>query len=186
MNSGLVRAESNTLPQPQNKQDILWTVADQTLRKHWSPGTQLMPLEMTCLPSVWLLVLISADEDECNQGSSPWWATGDIKPEAILHNLMVSTVQFLALKKEKAEKFLHVVSYRVVSEVSHELDRTEMLLWAFNGPGQRHFFATYSNGRENARHCQKPVPSFYCCELISSECILWPKPHWLESGFTEH
>lgn len=41
---------------------------------------------------------------------------------------MVSTVQFLALKKEKAEKFLDVVSYRVVSEVSHELDRTEMFL----------------------------------------------------------
>lgn len=144
MNSGSVRAESNTLPQPQNKQDILWTVAHQTLWKHWRPGTQLMPLEMTCLPSVWLLVLISADEDGCNQGSSPWWAAGDIKPETILHNLMVSTVQFLALKKAKAEKFLDVVSYRVVSKVSHELDRTEMLLWASNGPEQRHFFATYT------------------------------------------
>lgn len=121
MNSSSVWAESNTLPQSQNKQDILWTVADQTLRKHRSPGTQLMPLRMTCLPSVWLLVLISADEDGCNQGSRPRWVSGDIKPEAILHHLMVSTVQFLALKKAKAEKFLDVVSYhfavRFVSEV---------------------------------------------------------------------
>lgn len=35
MNSGSLWAESNTLPQSQNKQDILWTVADQTLQKHW-------------------------------------------------------------------------------------------------------------------------------------------------------
>lgn len=111
MNSGLVWAESNTLPQPQNKQDILWTVADQTLWKHGSPDTQLTPPKMPCLPSVWLLVLVSAYEDGCSQGSSPWWATGDIKPETILHNLKVSTVQFLALKKAKAEKFLDVVSY---------------------------------------------------------------------------
>lgn len=79
------RCESNTLPQSQNKQDIPWTGADQTLWKHRSPGTPLMPLKMTCLPNVWLLVLSSADEDGYNQGSSPWWTTGDIKSEAVLH-----------------------------------------------------------------------------------------------------
>lgn len=109
------RNQTPCLPQSQNKQDILWTGADQTLWKHQSPGTQLMPLKMTCLPSVWLLVLSSADEDGCNQGSNPWWATKDIKSEAIFHNLMVSTVQFLALKKAKAEKFLDVVSYQFVT-----------------------------------------------------------------------
>jgi len=31
VNSGSLRAESNSLPQSQNTQDILWTVADQTL-----------------------------------------------------------------------------------------------------------------------------------------------------------
>lgn len=59
-------------------------------------------------------------------------------PEAILPKLMVSTVQFLALKKEKAAKFLKPVSYQFSTgsyqTQHHELDEAEMFLWIFNGP----------------------------------------------------
>lgn len=106
MNSGSRKAESNTLLPPQNKQGFLWTVADQTLEKYWSPVHNWCLQKMTWISSVWLLVLLSADEDGCNQGSGPPGASRDIKAEAILHNRVVSTMQFMALEKAKAARFL--------------------------------------------------------------------------------
>lgn len=53
-------------------------------------------------------------------------------PEAVLPNLMVSTVQFLALRKAKAAEFLKPVSYQFSTGYCqtqhHELDQAEMSL----------------------------------------------------------